>query len=225
MNRQILILTILGLGLISTPLTHADFIAQTKVNQEPVKQVTVLATRQFSLEYRYPVASVSRIFKDNILLNLSYLNGQVKKATDIDWSKVTQSQSYQFSLKPGETFAFHDLVLPQFEGKIALTTNAHFNKQDGFKTDGYLYGDGVCHLASFLSWTAKDAGLAVVAPTNHNFAAIPEVPKSQGVSIYYDPNGKANSARQNLYITNNKTEVVTFTITYQDGNLEVKVTA
>lgn len=225
MKRQILLLTILGLGLVSTPLTHADFVAKTFVEQKPVKQVAVLSTRQFSLEYRYPVASVSRVFKDNILLNLAYLSGRVTKASEIDWATVTQSQNYQFSLRPGETFAFHDLVLPQFAGKVALTTNARFNKQDGFKSDGYLYGDGVCHLASIISWAAKDAGLTVLAPTNHNFAAIPEVPKSEGVSIYYDPNGMANSARQNLYVTNNRSEDVTFTITYQNGNLEVKVSA
>jgi hypothetical protein len=185
---------------------------------------TVLAVHEMSLENRYPVASVSQVFKDNILLNMAYLDGTVTDAKNIDWTKVEQSFTSKFTLQPNQTFAFHDAVLPQYTGKVAFTTDAHFNSQDGFKSDGYLYGDGVCHLASLINWAAKDAGLDVVAPTNHNFANIPEIPKEYGVAIYYDPNNNSAGARENLYITNNKNKPVNFEFTYKDGVLSVSVT-
>ena len=113
--------------------------------------------------------------------------------------------------------------MPEYEGKITKTTNAHFNFQEGFKTDGYLYGDGVCHLASLIYWVAKDAGLDAYAPNNHNFAIIPEISKEYGVSIYNHPNNKAKGQRQNLYITNNKEKAVTFKFEYDGVNLKVSV--
>ena len=193
-------------------------------NSNQIQKETILSTHEMSLENRYSVASVSKVFKDNILLNMAYLDGTVSSAKDIDWTTVEQSFTSQFTLQPNQTFAFHDAVLPQYTGKVALTTDAHFNSQDGFKSDGYLYGDGVCHLASLINWAAKDAGLDVVAPTNHNFANIPEIPKEFGVAIYYDPNNTAAGARENLYITNNKDKPVNFEFTYKDGVLSVSVT-
>lgn len=186
-------------------------------------QETVLAQRSFSLNYRYPVPSVSNIFKDNILLALAYIDGRVKNTKDINWDQIEQPFDSKITLQPGQTFAFHDKVLPQYQGKVALTGNSNFGASDGYKTDGYLYGDGVCHLASFISWVAKDAHLDVLAPTRHDFAAIPEVPKEQGVSIYYDPNDSAHSERSNLYITNNMDKTVSFVFHYgDDGELTIK---
>jgi len=185
-------------------------------------QETILAQKEFSMEYRYPVKSVSNIFKDNILLNLAYLDGRISKQSDIDWSTINKPFYSEFSLKPGETFAYHDSVLPEYEGKITLTTNSTFGRSDGYKSDGYLYGDGVCQLASLISWVAKEAMLTVNAPTNHDFAAIPEIPKSEGVSIYYDPADKAHSARSNLYITNNTNKEVKFIFEYKGDRLSVK---
>lgn len=185
---------------------------------------TTLANRTISLEYRYPSQRVSDVFKDNILLNLAYLDGRVNTAKDINWNEMENSFRSEFVLQPNETFAYHDDVLPQYEGKVVKTTEAHFNSQDGFKTDGYLYGDGVCHLASLINWAAKDANLDVLAPSNHNFANIPEVPKEYGVAIYYNPSNKSVGARQNLYITNNKDKAVKFVFEYKEGNLSVSVT-
>lgn len=182
-----------------------------------------LASREMSMNDRYPVASVSQIFKDNILLNIAYLDGRVKDAKQIDWSKVTQSFHSEFTLKPNEVFAYHNGVLPQYKGKVVLTTNSVFNKQDGYKSDGYLYGDGVCQLASLLNWAAKDAKLDVYAPANHDFAKIPEVPKAYGVAIYFDPNDPSHSANRNLYITNNQDKPVTFAFDFDGEILKISV--
>lgn len=220
MIKRIITLSILGLGLISNPILNSTLVNQPKV---AAATVTVLSEREFSMEYRYRAQSVSDIFKDNILLNLAYLNGTVNSASDINWDNINKPFSFKVTLNPNETFAYHDKVLPQYEGKIAFTTNTNFNKSDGYKTDGLLYGDGVCHLASLLSWAAKDAKLDVKAPSSHDFAAIPEVPKSEGVSIYYDPDNYSRSANQNLYITNNQTKPVDFIFDYKDGILKVSV--
>ncbi|MFZ3069283.1 MAG: VanW family protein [Microgenomates group bacterium] len=184
----------------------------------------VLSSRTISLENRYPSQRVSDVFKDNILLNLAYLDGRVNTAKDINWSEMENSFRSEFTLQPDETFAYHDAVLSKYEGKVAKTTEAHFNSQDGFKTDGYLYGDGVCHLASLINWAARDANLEVLAPTNHNFANIPEVPKEYGVSIYYNPANKSVGANQNLYITNNQNKPINFVFEYKDGQLSVTIT-
>lgn len=183
----------------------------------------VRSERSFSLADRYPVQSVSDIFRDNILLTLSYMDHEVKDPAHVDWSAVDKAQSYSFTLNPGEVFAFHGDVLPQFEGKVAATMNAHFNYDDGFKSDGYLTGDGVCHLASLIYWAARDAGLEALAPTNHNFANIPEVPKEYGVAIYLSPGAHKANAQQNLYITNTFDKPVHFAFAYDGVNLSVKV--
>lgn len=178
-------------------------------------QEHILATHQMSLEDRYGDKWVNNIFKDNILLNIAYLRGDVSDKSKINWDEVEKPFIFQFKLDPNQTFAFHDDVLDKYSGKVAKTTNAHFNFADGFKSDGYLFGDGVCHLASLLYWVAKDANLAAEAPTNHNFANIPQVPKEAGVSIY------ALNQEQNLYITNNRSKPIAFKFEYKDNNLKV----
>lgn len=184
---------------------------------------SLLAQKNISLENRYSNTFVNDVFKDNILLTLSYMDGDVKGKNDIVWSDVEKAKTYQFSLEPGQSFAFHDQILSEYDKSVVQTTNAHFNYQDGFKSDGYLMGDGVCHLASLIYWAAKDAGLSAYAPTNHNFAVINEVPKEYGVSIYALPGASETSARQNLYITNNLEQPVTFSFDYDGTNLTVKV--
>ena len=191
----------------------------------PVVTQRVLAQRQFSLENRYAVASVNEVFKKNILLNLAYLNKTVIQKKDIDWNRIEQSTNFSFTLKPGEVFAYHDHVLPEYNGKVAVTTNAHFASQEGFVSDGYLFGDGVCHLASLMNWAAQDAGLEVLVTKNHNFAAIPDVPKQYGVSIYTNVADKNSGTRNNLYITNNRNHDVVFHFEYtEDLTLNVFVT-
>ncbi len=184
---------------------------------------SVRAQRQMSLANRYPDAWVSGIFKDNILLTLNYMDGTVSDPAKINWAEVTKPKTYTLTLEPGEIFAFHEKVLPEYTAKIAKTMKARFNWTDGFKSDGYLIGDGVCHLASIMYWAARDAGLTTLAPTNHDFANIPEVPKEYGVSIYYDPRSSARSTSQNLYITNTFDTPVQFAFAYDGTNLSVKV--
>ena len=82
---------------------------------------------------------------------------------------------------------------------------------------------GVCHLASVINWAAKDAGLNPVAPTNHDFFAINEIPKEHGVAIYADPGSVGVSSKQNLYITNRKDNAVTFKFNFDGDNLKVSV--
>jgi hypothetical protein len=183
----------------------------------------VLATRSFSMENRYNVESVNSVFKDNILLTLNYMEGTVKSKNEINWDNIEKPATYEFTLKPGEGFAFHDQILSTYKDSIVKTTNAHFNYSDGFKSDGYLTGDGVCHLASLIYWAAKDAGVTSVSLARHDFAKINEVPKEYGVSIKYMPGAYANSSRQNLYIVNNQDKPITFVFNYNGTDLEVKV--
>jgi hypothetical protein len=168
---------------------------------------SVRSERSFSLANRTPDPWVNDIFRYNILHTLSRMN----------------SQTYSFTLNSGEVFAFHEDVLPEFSGKVVKTMNAHFNYSDGFKSDGYLYGDGVCHLAALLYWAARDAGLEALAPTNHDFANIPEVPKEYGVSIYFSPGARQSNAQHNLYITNTLNKAINFAFAYDGTNLSVKV--
>lgn len=176
-----------------------------------------LSQVQYSLSNRYAVPTVNEVFSDNILLTLSYLEKKVERPEAIDWNVVRSEREVRFALHPGETFAFHDAVLPQYQGRVAQTTNAHFNAIEGFKSDGWLVGDGVCHLASFMYVAAKDAALQVEAPTSHDFAVIPNIEKRDGVSIY------SESSIQNLYITNNKTYSIVFVFTYNKGALAISV--
>jgi len=182
-----------------------------------------LASRSFSMEKRYDNESTNAVFRDNILLTLHYMNGNVTSKEGVVWEKIQQPARFEFTLKPNEGFAFHDQISAEFEGKIVKTTNAHFNFQDGFKTSGLLYGDGVCHLASFIHMVALEAGLTSISEVNHDFAKINEVSREFGVSIKYVPGEFANSSRQNLYIINNKLEPVTFVFDYDGVNLTVAV--
>ena len=184
-----------------------------------------LAHVEYSLQDRYSNTFVNDVFADNILLTLAYMRGVTVDGKPVDWSAVRAPFEYKFTLKPGETFAFHDRVLKDYEGKIVRTTNAHFNSTQGFRSDGYLIGDGVCHLASFMNVAARDAHLKVYAPTNHDFAKIADVPKEYGVAIYYDPTGTGSSELQNLYITNDKDYDVTFNFIYRDGKLNIFVSS
>ena len=188
----------------------------------PVTSGVQLASRTFSLDDRYGNTFVNDVFKDNILLTMSYMDGSVKAKGDINWAQVEKPFTYEFTLKPGEEFAFHDQTDPKYAQNVVKTTNAHYNSDEGFKSDGYLVGDGVCHLASFIDWVAKDAGLTVVAPTNHNFAKIADVPKEYGVGIYADPYAKTGGS-SNLYITNNKDKPVKFVFEYKNDNLSISV--
>lgn len=183
----------------------------------------LLASHEMSLDNRYPNSFVNSVFKNNILLNIAYLEGKVTKASDINWEQISKPFQYEFKLEPNKTFAFHEDIEDKYRNSLVKTTSAHFNVQDGFKTDGYLFGDGVCHLASLIYWVAADAGLLAEAPTNHDFALIPDVPKEYGVSIYSNPYSSGGSARQNLYITNNRSKPISFKFEYRENKLKVSV--
>lgn len=196
----------------------------TTVTLQPLPNpVKVLGDASFSLSDRYANTYVSNVFSDNILLTIAYMRGIVKD-NKVNWNDVKAPFTYSLTLKPGEVFAFHQDVLPQFAGKVVATTNAHFGSQEGFESDGYLVADGVCHLASLINEAATNAGLTVVAPTNHDFAKIPEVDRKYGTAIYYMPGQTGTNAMQNLYVQNNKDKPVTLTFIHKETELTVKVT-
>src|SRR3989344_4551757 len=74
-------------------------------------QQKYLAASGISLEKRYDNKYVNDVFKDNILLNLSYLSGKITKREDINWEDINKPFEYSFTLLPGKTFAFHEDVL------------------------------------------------------------------------------------------------------------------
>ncbi|MFZ2202541.1 MAG: VanW family protein [Microgenomates group bacterium] len=188
----------------------------------PEKENVVLSEKEFSLENRYAVKSVNDIMKKNILLNLAYLNGTVTKKSDIDWDQVTSPFHFEKTLKVGETFAYHTNVRKEYTDKVTFTTNSNFNAADGYLSDGYLFGDGVCHLASLINWAALEAGLETIVPKDHrSVGPIPQVPDEYGVSIYKNQSVGANN---NLYVTNTKTVPVTLHFDYDGTNLKVYVT-
>jgi hypothetical protein len=224
MKRNIFIIILLAI-VVGFQLKQSEFaVAKTVIS--PIakqSQEKVLASHVLPLNDRYAVPSVSDVFRDNILLTLFYASGKVSTANQINWNEIRKPFNYEFTLKPGEVFAFHDDVSPQYAGKTIITTHAHFNAQEGFVSDGYLYGDGVCHLASVINWVARDAGLKVEAPVNHDFAHIPDVPREYGTSIYSAPGQSGINQMQNLYIENTSDKAVKFVFEYKDSKLTVKV--
>ena len=203
----------------ASPLQSGSIISPLAPDQEQ----HILAVHEMPLGDRYPNPIVNNVFKDNILLTMSYYSGQTKQGGAVNWDNVRKPFTYDLMLKPGEVFAFHNNVLSQYTGKDITTTAVHFGGSDGFRSDGYLYGDGVCHLASLINWAARDAGLNVVSPTNHNFANIPDVPKQYGVAIFTDGTNDTTSEMQNLYIKNNKEAPVHFVFNYDGNTLKVAV--
>lgn len=177
----------------------------------------IISEKTYSLSDRYGDTFVNNVFADNILLTLAYMRGEVTKGQEVNWDKVRENFNYSFVLKPGDTFAFHNAVLPEYKDMVILTPNVRFNSDEGFKSDGWLTGDGVCHLASFMNVVAKRANLFVKAPTRHYFANIPDVSREDGVAIFY------GSGPQNLYITNSLSTPIMFVFTHKDQNLDIKV--
>lgn len=211
--------TITAVSVIATNI----IIQPTPVAQN-MKEPHVLAAHSFSLEDRYNDKFVNDVFKNNILLELAYFNGKVVDRANIDWKSVVKPFSFDITLKPNEVFAFHDAVLPEYQDKIIKTVkNVQFGAQDGFLSDGYLSGDGLCHLASFINWVAKDAKLDVTTLVNHDFANIPDVPKEYGVAIYADGSKDESSERQNLYVTNNQKKPIKLAFNYDGKDLQIKV--
>lgn len=189
----------------------------------PASQPQIVAEHKMSLEDRaMPGSFMNNAMRDNILLTLAYLRG-VPVTASPDWEAVRKPFSYKFELKPGETYTFQKDALPEFEKSVVKTTNVHFASSEGYVSDGYLIGDGVCHLASLFYWAARDAGLDAVAPTNHDFMPIPEIPREFGVAIYSQPGEHLVNEKQNLYVKNDGNAPISFDISYDGNNVEVKV--
>lgn len=194
-------------------------------------QPQILATTAMSLENRaVPGSFMAEVMRDNILLTVAYMRGIVppvseagRSGTPIDWDTVRKPFTYQFELKPGETYTFQKDSLPEYRSSVVKTITVNFAGQDGFKSDGYLMGDGVCHLASLLYKAALLAGIEAKAPTNHNFMPIPEIEREYGVAIYSMPGAPEANAQQNLYIRNNEANPIIFEISYDGEDLQVKI--
>lgn len=197
-------------------------------------QKQILSSESLDLSTRYPDAWVNEVFSDNILLNLHYLKDDVENLKDekgkIDWEKVRAPFDFSMRLEPGQTFAYHRNLLPEFKDKNVIVGKSRFWYDEGYKSDGYLVGDGICHLASLFNWVAQDArlpdgqaGLLVKSMVNHDFLPVPEIPREYGTSILYAPDGSRNSANQNLYITNNFDFPVEFEISVDGRWVEIKI--
>jgi hypothetical protein len=188
----------------------------------PQTHQVLLSEHVMSLTDRYPVSSVNNIFRDNILLTLAYMNHSTTVSKTPDWQKVRTAMDFSFTLTPGQTFAFDDSGQTEHPN-IVKTTTAHFVSDEGFRSDGYLAGDGVCHLASLFNWAGHDAGLDVLAPTNHNFRTIPGIDAKYGTSIYFAPDEERSNSLHNLYITNTKQHPVIFHISANPDNVSVTI--
>lgn len=184
---------------------------------------TVLSSHSISLNNRYGNKFVSDVMKDNILLTIRYMENSSLNARDISWNEVEKPFTYRLNIAPGSIFAFHDDILPEYQAYPIITTHAHFIYDEGFKSDGYLAGDGVCHLASLMYWVAKDAGLDAVAPTNHDFARIPGISRQFGVAIYSRPGESSTNEKQNLYIRNNTGRLISFIFKFDGDNLSLSL--
>jgi vancomycin resistance protein YoaR len=163
-----------------------------------------VASESIDLSFRYPEQGISEGFKENILIAVNYLN------------KINNGV---IVLNPGEVFSFHKNILPEYENQKVITQESGFMVKDGYKSVAGLGGNGVCHLASLMNWTAREAGLEVRSEVDHNFAQIPGIDPQYGTSIKYVPSGGLNSQRQNLYIKNNKEYPVWFLFELEGENL------
>jgi len=206
--------TIIGLAIIANTNVTSVGLNQPAV----IVEKQVLASHDLDLTSRLPNSFGSEVFADNILLAIHFLKGDVSDLKskdkisgpeDVDWDKARKPFEASFVLKPGEVFAYHKNVLPEFKDPV-VTMNSRFFVDEGYKSLSGLGGNGVCHLASLINWVATDAGLEVTAKVNHDFYPVPGVPGINGTAILYAENGGGNSQNQNLYIKNNLNYSVKF---------------
>ncbi len=202
---------------------YTGFVPGITLTKEVSKEQTLLADQKMDLTNRYAEPYINDVFKDNILLNLAYMSGTVQSAEQINWDAVRAPSTYSFTLQPGEVFAYHDNVLPQYAGRVVQGTNTSFGATDGYRSSGLLYGDGVCHFASLINLTARNAGLGVVAPTNHDFAMIPDIDPFYGTAIYYAYGQPEINMQQNLYVENTFDTPITFVFENTGDSLVVSI--
>jgi len=195
-----------------TPISH-DLIVSSAAVQP--KQKDVLASHVLDLTKRDKNEFVNQVFKHNILLTVSQIPGQA-------WKSQDRPGLFSFVLQPGEVFAFHKNILGEYREKEVKAVSSEFKSSEGYRSSGWIVGDGVCHLASLMNWTASEAGLKVKAVVNHNFRSIPGIPRQYGTSVRYSQSGH-NSQNQNLYIENNLNYPVEFRFEVQGNNLRLEI--
>lgn len=206
--------TICGLLLYSASFVPIDAGIVMPSFDEPKSNATtnsiVLSSAFLDLTKRVPDRTVNEIFADNILLNLHYIKGDVADVSIEPirgqnwkpiWEKVREPFAFSITLNPGEVFAFHNYVLPEFEGRKLKASWTQFSSWEGYKTYAGLSGNGVCHLATLINYVATKAGLKVTAPTRHDFFLVNGFDRTFGTSIYYGAGGYTAEV-QNLYIEN-----------------------
>lgn len=209
------LLTVIFIGnlLLSSPQTRQPA-GSPWVSQDQPK---VLASQKLDLTILGYGQAATDILADNIRLNLHYFKGDAKDAKNL-----REPFTFDFTLEPGEVFAYHDQVLAEFKDATIKTQPSHFSNAEGYKTLT-LPGSGVCYLASLINWAASDAGLKVVALVNHDFETIPGVPRKYGTAIYFD-GPTETSRRQNLYMVNNLEQPVTFNFEVTEEEVVLTIT-
>src|SRR6266550_1715149 len=90
-----------------------------------------LAHHEMSLNTRYQNKIVNDVFKDNILLDIAYMAGKVENPKQVNWNEVEKPFHYELVLKPQQTFAFHDILLPEYDKKDIIKAPAHFDFEEG----------------------------------------------------------------------------------------------
>jgi hypothetical protein len=201
------------------PIVSGTYANLSNTQEDLTSNKVALASQSFSLKNRYSTEYINDVFVDNILLTLLYMDNVIPKSQSVDWEVVRQDREVSFTLNPGETFAFHGKLNPNYENSdtVVKTTNSRFIASEGFRTSGKIYGDGVCHLASFINLVAIQAGLDVYAPVRHDFAVIPDVNRKIATSI------NSNDAIQNMYVTNSTSNPIEFIFSYNSESLEIRV--
>jgi vancomycin resistance protein YoaR len=170
-------------------------------------QQETLSEGVLDLSTRNPSEAINQGFKENILVNLDYL----------------YKDRARIIIRPGEVFAFHKNIHPDFRGSVIVTQESEYKASEGYKLIAGLYGNGVCHLATLMNYAASQAGLEVTAMVSHDFAPVPGIDRKYGTSIKFSPNIGGTSERQNLYIKNTKDYPVEFKFSQQGDVLKFAV--
>jgi len=218
MTENIIALLIFGSTIISNPMLVSP-IGETLMVKNQTQEA--LSSVSLDLETRYENDFVNEVFKDNILLALYYLKGE-QIVKNPDWEKVRKPFELSFELKPGEMLAFHENILTEYKGKVVKTMDSRFMSDEGYRSSGFLVGDGVCHLASLMNWAASEASLNVISKVNHNFRLIPGIDEKYGTSIRFSQTGN-NSQNQNLYIENNLDQPIIFKFKIDEKTLSLEI--
>lgn len=213
-------LTALAFSLITlatTPALPAFSAAETILAVQEVR-----AHETLDLTQRHGNKTINAGYTDNIRLYLHYLKGDGPQLEN-NWTKIREPFSFNITLAPGQLLAFHPALLPEFRNKAVFFADTNLSASDGYRFIDGLWGNGVCHIASFINMAASRAGLKVTAKVNHNFAPIYGVPKQFGTAIYFDSEKNLNSQKQNLYLENTQLNPVTIMFSIGESNVEMVV--